>query len=97
MGFADHGGFRCGTCYEYPIYDLKRREVLPLRERPLIAMDTSVMDDHYMGLGTTAAAVDYFLKLKRLCQDHRGDYVILWHNQRFVDSEKKEMYRTIIS
>jgi hypothetical protein len=97
MGFADHAGFRCGTCYEFPVYDLKRREVLPLRERPLIAMDTSVIDDHYMGMGTTAAAVDYFLKLKRFCQDHHGDFVILWHNQRFVDPEQKEMYRTIIS
>lgn len=97
LGFADYAGFRCGTCYEYPVYNLQLREVMPLRERPLIAMDTTVIDDHYMGLGTSAEAIDYFLKLKRLCQNHCGDYVMLWHNQRFVDPEIKEMYRTLIS
>jgi hypothetical protein len=97
LGFADHAGFRCGTCYEYPVYDLENRRVLPLRERPLIAMDASVIDERYMGLGPTEAAVDYLLELKRHCQRFDGDYVLLWHNQRFTDPREREIYRTVIA
>jgi hypothetical protein len=96
LGFADHAGFRCSTCYEYPVYDLENRQELNLRERPLIAMDTSVIDDNYMGMGLTEVAVDYLLELKRRCRYYKGDFVLLWHNQRFVDPREKEIYRTVI-
>jgi len=96
LGFADHAGFRCGTCYEYPVYDLENRHELNLRERPLIAMDTSIIDDNYMGMGPTEVAVDYLLELKRRCRYYNGDFVLLWHNQRFVDPREKEIYRTVI-
>jgi peptidoglycan/xylan/chitin deacetylase (PgdA/CDA1 family) len=34
--FADRIGFRCGTCYEFPVFDLGQRVALTLRERPLV-------------------------------------------------------------
>jgi hypothetical protein len=97
LGFAEHAGFRCGTCYEYPVYDLKKRREIGLRERPLVAMDTSVIGDRYMGLGPTREAIDYLLALRRRCRRFNGDYVFLWHNQRFVDPREKEIYRALIN
>ena len=97
LGFADHAGFRCGICYEYPVFDLEQRKELPLRERPLIAMDTTVIDSHYMGLGASEEALNYLLDLKQRCRNYDGDFVILWHNQRFVDPKEKEIFQKIIS
>ena len=34
LAFADRGGFRCGVCYEFPMYDLKNRRPLNLLQRP---------------------------------------------------------------
>ena len=36
--------------FEYPVYDILRREALNLHERPLIVMDGTVLEDQYMGL-----------------------------------------------
>ena len=42
IGFYEHIGFRAGTCYEYPVYDVVNRKMLRLTERPLIVMDTAL-------------------------------------------------------
>lgn len=52
LSYADRPGFRCGTCREYPLYDLAERRPLRLRERPLIVMECSVIADRYLGLAT---------------------------------------------
>ena len=95
LAFADHAGFRCGTCYEYPVFDLEKRTTMSLRERPLIVMDRTVVDDAYQGLGATQTALDYMLTLKNYCQKFRGDFVLLWHNQRFVDRKEREIYQIL--
>jgi hypothetical protein len=96
LSFADHAGFRCGTCYEYPVFDLEKRSEMNLRERPLIVMDRTVIDDDYQGFGATQSALDYILELKHHCRKFHGDFVLLWHNQRFVDREEREIYRNLI-
>lgn len=96
LAFADQAGFRCGTCYEYPVFDLEKRKKMRLRERPLVVMDRTVIDDAYMGFGATQRALDYILRLRNHCQKYHGDFVFLWHNQRFVDRKEREIYRTLI-
>jgi hypothetical protein len=96
LSFADHAGFRCGTCYEYPVFDLLRRRKLPLKERPLIVMDRTVIDKPYMNLGSTPDALNFMMDLKKQCMQYDGDFVVLWHNQRFVDRKEREIYRALI-
>jgi hypothetical protein len=96
LSFADHAGFRCGTCYEYPVFDLLRRRKLPLKERPLIVMDRTVIDKPYMNLGSTPDALNFMMDLKKQCLQYDGDFVVLWHNQRFVDRKEREIYRALI-
>ncbi len=69
---------------------------MSLREQPLIVMDRTVIDDAYLGLGATQTALDYMLKLKNYCRKFRGDFVLLWHNQRFVNRKEREIYRVLI-
>jgi hypothetical protein len=88
MGFADHAGFRRGTCYEYPVYDVLERKSLEIIEQSLIVMECSVIDDRYMGYGKTEKALDYMLMLKERCRKYNGDFVFLWHNTRYIDPEE---------
>ena len=60
LGYADHVGFRCGTCREYPMFDLHQREMLQLRQLPLICMDRAIFS--YMGYGFTADALEQMNK-----------------------------------
>ena len=96
LGFADHAGFRCGLCYEFPMYDLTNRRPLEIRQRPLVLMECSVIDSRYQGLGTSSEAFDYMLELKNECRKYNGDFTILWHNQRFVSFAERELYKSII-
>lgn len=95
--FADFSGFRCGICYEYPVFDLIKKEKLSLKERPLIVMDCSVIEDQYMGYGCTEKTLIYMIQLKKHCQIYDGDFVLLWHNHRLADPREKEIYRSIMT
>ena len=53
LTFAESPGFRCGACFEYPVFDLRARKRLTLRERPLVAMEVSLLV--YQRLGLSAA------------------------------------------
>ena len=97
LSFADHVGFRCGICYEYPVYDIVTHKVLTLRERPLIAMECSVIDECYMGLGTGEKAFEIFQQLKTACQRFNGDFTLLWHNSRLIDAAEKALYEALLS
>jgi hypothetical protein len=97
MTYAGHAGFRCGICYEYPAYDLKTRRCLKLRIRPLIAMDCSVVDEKYMGLGTGTEAYKYLNGLKIACKQFHGDFSFLWHNNWLVQPEEKDLYESLIN
>lgn len=97
LGYADQAGFRCGTCFEYPAFDPIRQAVLKLRIRPLIAMECSVIDAAYMGLGQTQAAVDQFIQLKNKCKAVKGNFVLLWHNSRLQSEAEKNIYQQVLT
>jgi len=96
LSYADHAGFRCGVCYEYPVFDLKERQQLQLTERPLIVMEGSVLGEQYMNL-SGREAMAYMQKLKELCRQYNGDFTLLWHNSLFETPEMWEMYERLIS
>ena len=97
LGFADHAGFRCGTCYPFPVFDLETRKELPIVERPLIAMECSVMAGQYMGLGTSEKALQTFIDLRERCRKFSGEFVFLWHNSSLVTEEEREMYMQVVT
>ena len=92
LGFAEQGGFRAGTCFEYPAFDLEQRRALPLRERPLIAMETSFLA--YQLLSPEAAAAG-MRALKERCRPFGGDFVFLWHNNRLTSERERRAYASI--
>ncbi|MGV3763838.1 polysaccharide deacetylase family protein [Parapedobacter sp.] len=85
LSYADHAGFRCGTCYEYTMYNLEERAKLRIKERPLVAMETSIISANYMNMGYSSEALKVFTDLKTQCSIYNGDFIVLWHNSFFHD------------
>jgi hypothetical protein len=94
LSFAERPGFRCGTCYEYPVFNLLTRERLRLRERPLIVMDASLLS--YARL-TPERALDEIEVLKDRCRRVQGQFTLLWHNDRLLSRRARRAYARAIS
>jgi peptidoglycan/xylan/chitin deacetylase (PgdA/CDA1 family) len=94
LSYAEHAGFRCGTCHEYPMYDLHRRVPLKVRQRPLVCMEASVL--RYMGYGVGEQALAKMMKLKAAAVRMRGNFTLLWHNSAFDSAAARDMYCQII-
>jgi hypothetical protein len=93
LGFPDAVGFRCGVCRVYPVFDLLARSPLPLQERPLIAMDTSLLN--YMKL-SPAEARDRVAGLGRTCRRVGGDLTLLIHNSSLYSSPRRRWYTDVL-
>ena len=82
LAFAEHVGFRCGTCHPYHPFDVMAQTQLEILERPLIVMDSTLKD--YMQL-----SVDHAEKLigdlAYRCLKIEGDFTLLWHNTSFFN------------
>lgn len=74
MYFSGYPGFRCGTCHEFPVFDIVSRKALDLREMPLILMDTCLNN-----LDPDIAA-EKIKSLKNEVRKYNGNFVFLWHN-----------------
>lgn len=96
LSFADMPGFRCGTCYEYSVYDCITRRKLKLKERPLIAMECSIIAERYMNLGLTDDALQVFKNLKAKCKYYNGNFVLLFHNTELVTEAQKQFYIKVL-
>jgi hypothetical protein len=94
LGFAERGGFRAGTCFEYAAFDLGSRQTLSLRERPLIAMETSFLSHQLLSPEAAAAGMRV---LKERCRLFGGDFVFLWHNNRLGSERERRAYASIFA
>ena len=95
LAFADHEGFRCGTCHPFRPFDVQQDRELNLWEHPLIVMDRTLLN--YRGLAP-AQAVERVLQLARRCKSVEGDLILLWHNSLLARLPLEvETYKQIVS
>ncbi len=76
LGFAEHEGFRRGTCLPFQLYDLKEDRPLDVWEMPLTAMDSTLFG--YRGLDPEEA-IRTTSGLMETCRRYGGAFVGLWH------------------
>jgi peptidoglycan/xylan/chitin deacetylase (PgdA/CDA1 family) len=95
--YADRPGFRYGVCYEFSMFDFLNRKKLNLKQKPLIVMECSIIDNSYMGLGYSEKTSKIMKDLKQKCFKYGGDFSILWHNSHFKTEEAKKMFEEIIN
>jgi len=96
LGYADRPGFRCGTCHEFRMFDPIKGEMLSIRQRPLVLMESSVISSIYMGLGYTDESISYMSELKQRCYKVGGNFSLLWHNSHLMTDEDKTFYLSLI-
>jgi hypothetical protein len=94
--FADRPGFRYGTAHPFPMWSWKRQAPLRLMQRPLVAMECSILADGYLGLGHTEEALALFLKLKARAMRHGGDFTLLWHNSELLSEKDRELFEILV-
>jgi len=98
LSFADVAGFRCGVCYEFPTFNVKSSQPLKLKERPLVVMECTIIDERYMNLGVADdSGCQLMEKYKQRCHVFNGDFTLLWHNSRFINPQEIILYKKIIS
>lgn len=78
LGYNEREGFRCGTCHEYYLYDLKNDCISTVQEHPLIVMEKTLFTYRKQNIVTALANIE---KLYARCKAVEGDFVILWHNE----------------
>ena len=93
LGYAEAIGFRSGTCREHPLFDLGTRRLTSIRERPLVVMDTTLFGYHGW---TEVEAAKRMAAVLRACRAHRGDAVILFHNDTVADARRRALYLDVL-
>lgn len=91
LTYSEQAGFRCGICYEFPVFDLEKREELPLMERPLIIMDVSVTRNQDRWF-TAADMFNHMHNLRQICRKYNGAFTLLWHNDNLYSAEMWEIF-----
>lgn len=94
LSYAEQVGFRCGTCYEYSMFDILSRQKLPLKQKPLLIMEVSLFA--YMGLHHEAA-LEVCNTIKAQCKKYNGLFTILWHNDSLAEAKMYDFYRMVLS
>jgi len=98
MGYAGAVGFRCGTCYPFPVFNVLTRRELDLVERPLLVMEVSLFSEAYMGL-TQAEALVKVQEIVETVSRFEGEFVLLWHNSNLVlnGEDYWETYKAVLA
>lgn len=92
LGYADHIGFRCGTSFSYPFFDVEGGGALSIPIQPLTVMDCSVYSPQYMKLNSINEAEDRLCSVIKGSKTVHGAFSLLWHNSEFLQKAKKKLY-----
>ena len=95
LTYPETAGFRSGTCFDYPAFNLSSRSPLRLRERPLVVMETSLFDEGYMNL-SAKAGLDTIGRFSAACRRFGGSFTLLWHNDNLAQGRQKRLYRNAL-
>jgi hypothetical protein len=89
LAFSEAVGFRTGTCHEYPVFDLRARRPLTLREQPFQVMDVTLFG--YLGLSPSSAR-EAVSEIAGTCRRFRGDLGLLWHNDEVLRTARQQRW-----
>lgn len=79
MGFYNRNGFRCGICYEFPVFNVIQRIKMNLMEEPLTFMENPFLLKKF----TKSQCLEELKGLSNTVKQYEGDFVFLWHPNNF--------------
>jgi hypothetical protein len=92
LGSEYYVGFRCGTCFEFPVFNLLTKQSLKLVEFPLL-----VMDVYGFKLKSKKKMESAIKDIARICKFYNGNMTLLFHNNYVVTKRQKQSYEYLIS
>lgn len=95
LGYADTGGFRCGTSKPHNLYDLKNSQTTQVQELPLIVMETTYFGKSYLNL-KNEEILNHMKDMKEWCRKMSGTFSILWHNDGLHTAARRQIYENIL-
>lgn len=84
MGYAEHVGFRAGTCMPFQFFDLTQNQTTSLTLHPISVMDTT------MRYAMKLKPEDARKKLEQLMvsvKNVNGEFISVWHNSNLGNEE----------
>ena len=84
LGFADHEGFRNGTCKPFQLFDLHANRALDIWEMPLTVMESTLFNRQHLSLEEARGRT---FDLMETCRRFGGVFVGLWHNTLWDESD----------
>jgi hypothetical protein len=97
LGYVDTIGFRSGSCYSYPFYDMYNREKMNLIIHPLHIMEITMFDERYMNLKPNEASLNLAYSIKEKCKYHNGSFSFLWHNSSFNGDWELDFFKKLLA
>jgi hypothetical protein len=85
MGYAQHYGFRAGTCTPFYFYDIDFEIQTPLKIFPFAVMDGTLKE--YLNL-TTKRSFDEIYKLAKAVKEVNGTFITVFHNESISGTGK---------
>jgi hypothetical protein len=95
LNYANESGFRCGTCFDYEMFDHISQKSLNLIQMPLI-----VMDNNFLPINCNINfqdKIENIKKIKERCKKLNGNFTILWHNSELYNLQLKNLFLSLIS
>ncbi len=77
MYYSEQVGFRCGTCRDFPVFNVQTRKQLNLRELPLTFMDATYFAQ--IDAGQSDKLLESIVQVLETVKRHEGKFVLLWH------------------
>ena len=95
LGFAEQQGFRCGTCYDYTMYDLSSRMKLNLTQYPLTLMEGTLLSSRYQNTKKEKLFLQKSSVLINHIKHYDGMFTLLWHNSYLGFNWYNKAYKTL--
>ena len=92
MGYAEHIGFRAGTCTPYRFYDLDLETPTELTVYPFTMMEATLK--YYMKLNPQDAKAQVSFIVKKV-KAVNGTFIGLWHNETLTNTGLWEGWRDV--
>lgn len=93
LAYADHIGFRAGTCIPYKPWLLSLNRAADLLEIPLLVMDRTLLG--YMNL-TEEQSVEAVRRCVNRCRAVGGVFTMVWHNNTLLEPKYRSLYPKIL-
>jgi hypothetical protein len=94
LAYADHIGFRAGTCIPYRPWLLSLNRPANLLEIPLLVMDRTLLG--YMKL-TEEMSVESVRRCVDRCRRVGGVFTMVWHNNTLLEPKYRSVYLKLLN